>query len=819
MPRNIVLLADGTGNSAAKAFKTNVWRFYEALDLGGAGQIAVFSDGVGTSRFRPFEIFGLALGFGVKRRVLALYKFLCLNFREGDNIYALGFSRGAFTIRVVVGLIAREGLVNFSSEEELNRNALAAYRAYRKQAFPGRWLPWVWLSRILRNGLVAAKNWLTRSRTYSDVRPSEGPRSSGEIKIRFVGVWDTVAAYGLPVDELTKAVDRWIWPMTFATADLLAAVDYGRQAFSIDDERRTFFPMRWNEKGNAAAEPGKPPRLLQVWFAGVHANVGGGYPDDRLAYLPLCWMIGEAAEAGLTFKPDTVADYWDLASESGRIYDSRSSLGIFYRYHPRSAAELMGEGITPIIDGSVILHIVHGSDAYAPISLPDKVAVLTPLGRRLPFDQAGGAATAAGISALEDKLPLPGDRARDLVAMENRLVEAINHLKNNRGRQDSRADRVELIHDTVWWRRGVYYAMLVFGVLIALYPLFAGGRSFGLPEGLLRSLSGAVERVANASKGVLPGLAAPWLDAIGAYPIGGLALILAFAVCYRFNSWLRIRINDRARAAWNVSAPKPGKDRRPLLRIARAVRYSPISAGLYWLTKEYVLPAVFLVISIWLLIAVVNKASFEAFSSAGTVCPAERSDATFETTNPCWNSGEQLLAGVRYRITMTIGKPWSDGVSWFDGKPYCADTRGFTAGAHGFAAGLVFYPATPFKRWWGQPWFKPIARVGRFGNEEYALDPLPPDILSKEDCGNGELVAEIEPKKSEELYLYVNDAAIGLRWGFDRFYRNNLGTAEVTVRRLVRCDDRDVWILNDSDPAAACTTANQEPDAPTPSGA
>src|SRR3990167_9798616 len=115
-------------------------------------------------------------------------------------------------------------------------------------------------------------------------------------------------------------------------------------------------------------------------FSVPSSNAGGGYPEDFLVFLPLCWMIGEAAEAGLTFKPDTVADYWDLASESGRIYDSRSSLGHFYPYHPRSAAELMGEGITPIIDGSVILHIVHGSDAYAPISLPDKVAVLTPLG-------------------------------------------------------------------------------------------------------------------------------------------------------------------------------------------------------------------------------------------------------------------------------------------------------------------------------------------------------------------------------------------------------------------------------------------------------
>lgn len=86
MGRNIVVLADGTGNSAAKAFKTNVWRLYQALDLTGSEQIAAFSDGVGTSAFRPFAVIGLALGLGVKSRVLALYKFLCLNHREGDRI-------------------------------------------------------------------------------------------------------------------------------------------------------------------------------------------------------------------------------------------------------------------------------------------------------------------------------------------------------------------------------------------------------------------------------------------------------------------------------------------------------------------------------------------------------------------------------------------------------------------------------------------------------------------------------------------------------------------------------------------------------------
>ncbi|TPV99862.1 MAG: hypothetical protein USCAAHI_00729 [Beijerinckiaceae bacterium] len=108
--RNLIVLSDGTGNSASKSSKTNVWRLYQAIDLTDGTQIAVFGDGVGTSSVKLLRILGLALGIGVKRNVLNLYKFLCRNYSEGDQIWAFGFSRGAFTIRVLVGLIYREGL-------------------------------------------------------------------------------------------------------------------------------------------------------------------------------------------------------------------------------------------------------------------------------------------------------------------------------------------------------------------------------------------------------------------------------------------------------------------------------------------------------------------------------------------------------------------------------------------------------------------------------------------------------------------------------------------------------------------------------------
>src|SRR4051812_32921833 len=130
MSKSIVLLADGTGNSSGKLFKTNVWRLYQALDLAdppltliqakGIRQVAFYHDGVGTSSFKPLALVGGVFGWGLKRNLLDLYGFLCRNYEEGDRIYAFGFSRGAFTIRILVDLIATKGVVHGCGERELS---------------------------------------------------------------------------------------------------------------------------------------------------------------------------------------------------------------------------------------------------------------------------------------------------------------------------------------------------------------------------------------------------------------------------------------------------------------------------------------------------------------------------------------------------------------------------------------------------------------------------------------------------------------------------------------------------------------------------
>ena len=148
MGKKIVVFSDGTGNAANSPDKTNVWRLYQALDLGTDDQIAMFDDGVGTSSFSPARYLGLVFGFGLKRNVLDLYKFVCRNYEKNDQIFAFGFSRGGFTVRVLNGLINKQGLIPFVSEEHLDHHARSAYRVYRAKGFRPNWFQWLWVTLI-----------------------------------------------------------------------------------------------------------------------------------------------------------------------------------------------------------------------------------------------------------------------------------------------------------------------------------------------------------------------------------------------------------------------------------------------------------------------------------------------------------------------------------------------------------------------------------------------------------------------------------------------------------------------------------------------
>ena len=369
MSKRIVLLSDGTGNSASKVWKSNVWRVFESLDLRGDDQIAFYDDGVGTSSFKPLAILGGVFGWGLKRNVLDIYKFLCANYQPGDQIYGFGFSRGAFTIRVLIGLILSQGLVRGDTDAELYQNAKMAYRAYRAEKFHTIWRIEK-LFRLIRDAVL-----------YLFGVHYNKARNQAVDQIAFVGVWDTVAAYGFPIDEMARGFSQWIWPLELPNRTFDLRIQRACHALSLDDERTTFHPVLWNEDG----VPTK--KLSQVWFAGVHSNVGGGYPDDSLAYIPLVWIMKEAETFGLKFKtipntpkdpdPDMMAYAEWRRDKDGRLYDSRNGLGGYYRYGPRRIADLShmrfslrpGDCVNndrlPQIHATAIIRAQRGAHRYA----------------------------------------------------------------------------------------------------------------------------------------------------------------------------------------------------------------------------------------------------------------------------------------------------------------------------------------------------------------------------------------------------------------------------------------------------------------------
>jgi len=146
-------------------------------------QVAFYDDGVGTSRLKPLAWFGGMFGYGLKRNVIECYKFICRNYKPGDDIFLFGFSRGAFTVRVLADWILSQGLVTYENNEaRLGRLVIASYRAYRREKCPTTILRVEKLFRILRDIILQTP--------YSEVRQLYRP------SIKFIGVWDTVGAYG-----------------------------------------------------------------------------------------------------------------------------------------------------------------------------------------------------------------------------------------------------------------------------------------------------------------------------------------------------------------------------------------------------------------------------------------------------------------------------------------------------------------------------------------------------------------------------------------------------------------------------------------------
>lgn len=629
-PKAIVLFSDGTGNSSAKLFKTNVWRMYEAVDLGPTSpgkrpQIAFYDNGVGTSALRPLAAIGGIFGFGLTRNILEIYRYACRNYQPapgqrpghepvdgGDEIYGFGFSRGAFTMRLVIALIASQGLVVSSDEAELTRRSRDAYRAFRATFLPRKLKA---PTRCYR----AARDWLSSAWRRRRGIPLYDAADNYRPEIRFVGVWDTVAAYGGPISEMTRAIDNWVFALSMDDYKLNPRVRWACHALAIDDERDAFHPLLWDEVHEArliAAQTVAAERLKQVWFTGMHADVGGGYPDESLSYVSLLWMMKEAEDQGLRTLQVITDRFRALASSSGPIHDSRSGPGAYYRYQPRKIAawtqppdpatlyqrdpeRLDAQGASlgflyqrardrrdeqgassfipeVLVHESVAARIVHGTDRYAPITLPARIRIVPP--------KAGGE-TAPQADSETQGVPAPDEQTPPMLRPElhDRFEDAEFGAE--------RVAKMEKVWDLVWRRRIAYFVTLGLTLLLVCLPLWVHlppKQPWMLADVLI--WAGEIIRLFNI---FLPDFAKGWVDTAAAHPFYVLLLGILILVARRRGSALEGKLRDHARAIWHhslsLTRTQADPPARPEWRLRTAPRYQTLMQTMKWT----ILPAVF----------------------------------------------------------------------------------------------------------------------------------------------------------------------------------------------------------------------------------
>ena len=377
MSKNIILCSDGTGNKGGYGEDTNVYKLYKAVDIHNDKhlQITYYDNGVGAreNQNKYVQKIRKAFGLGFQGNIGELYEFLALNYNPGDAIYLFGFSRGGATIRAFLGLLYACGLLNRYDKDgkektidQLQYDIKEALKAYEQ----------ISVSR------QAVSDFKENKALHDDKHVPKG-----NLPIQFVGVWDTVSGLGFPKDwsfafscffRMLDNVSDKIWPHNYYDYELNATIKNAYQSLSIDDERKTFHPMVWDESANDFAGT-----VEQVWFSGMHSNIGGGYARTGLSDIAMDWMMVRATQHGLVLKEGQKEAFKANADTYDRLYDSREGIASYYRYGPRDLAELSQteKGKNKLI-GNVKIHntvmqrIKQGTADYAPGMLPNEFDVV-----------------------------------------------------------------------------------------------------------------------------------------------------------------------------------------------------------------------------------------------------------------------------------------------------------------------------------------------------------------------------------------------------------------------------------------------------------
>lgn len=298
--KRLVVCCDGTWNTPDQKDRgevrpSNVAKLALAvapLDPHGTRQLVYYDKGVGTDWYN--KLLGGLTGEGISQNILQAYSHLVEHYEEGDEVYLFGFSRGAYTVRSTVGLIRNSGLLRREQRGRLKE----AYQLYRRRDDKSH--PSSIEAELFRKSYARA------------------------IPIHCLGVWDTVGALGIPVKhfELTNKLLDTLHGFTFHDVALSSSVANAFQALAVDERRGAFEPCLWQQQPHAKGKQ----RLEQLWFAGVHTNVGGGYQDCGLSDCAFAWMRERAQACGLAYDPAALARHGIAIKPDwrGELRDSRT---------------------------------------------------------------------------------------------------------------------------------------------------------------------------------------------------------------------------------------------------------------------------------------------------------------------------------------------------------------------------------------------------------------------------------------------------------------------------------------------------------------
>ncbi len=454
-----------------------------------------------------------------------------------------------------------------------------------------------------------------------------------DVKIEFLGLFDTVEAFGVPIEELRVAIDWAIWPISFRNYRLSDKVKHACQALALDDERTTFHPLRIDQADLAEGQIVK-----EVWFAGSHSDIGGGYPESTLSFVPLVWMAEQLGDQ-LRFQDGTIARFREYQSAIGPMHDSRSGAGVLYRYGPRPIHDRVEDGGPPVVHFGVVERMLHGCDNYAPLMLPANAKVLLPDGQVLPLTRDE---TRKAMRSAYAKREGDGHRAAEADAFM-----AMSPPNPEMARQ---------VLDTVWWRRFAYFSLLIaLGILVA-WPWIArsvvgSSKEHGLEGTTLlkwitaidNGTSTVVKPFADLLASVLPSYAAPWLAIALYYPTVTTVLVIIILIAWNRNAALRDSIQERARLAWyrpdRMASRRRVSKSGWLLAIGRWMRLHAWPVRMAF--TNVLMPAVFLIAIFGSALLLLSRGYLDWRAGVGDFCKSSASTHAV---------GDTPVDGARRRI-------------------------------------------------------------------------------------------------------------------------------------------------------------------------